>query len=301
MSETNPRVGETVFLNGALLPADQAAISVYDGGFLHGAGLFETMRADYGRVFRLNDHIDRLIESAAKLGLPIERTDLPLTRDFEQLLVRNHLESARVRMTVTVGSVHPVYARSGSPPLNVCVTAAGLTPVPQAVLTRGLDVVICPFRQSKHDPLAGHKTINYLPRLMAMRSAQKLNCGEALWFTPENLLAEGCISNVFVVRGGALYTPPLDTPVLPGVSRAVILEIAAERSIAAEEKPLNINDVLDADEVILCNSSLQVIPVCRIEKKEIGDGTPGAVARRLREWFIDKVKGELNTEAGSDG
>jgi len=287
-------MSETVYLNGAFVAPHEASISVYDGGFLHGAGLFETMRADFGRVFRLDEHVDRLLASAGKLGLPVERPDLPLTRDFEKLLARNELTTARIRMTVTVGSVHPAYARTDTPPLNVCVTAAEMPPYPQELLTRGMAVLIAPFRQSRTDPLAGHKTINYLPRLMALRSAQKMHCGEALWFTPDNLLAEACISSVFVVKDGGLFTPPLDTPVLPGVSRSVILELAAEQSITAEEKPLNINDVLDADEIILCNSSLQVAPVCRVEKKDIGDGKPGVMALRLRELFIEKVKKELS-------
>lgn len=293
-------MNEWVYLNGKFLLPQEAVISVYDGGFLHGAGLFETMRADFGRVFRLSDHIDRLLGSAEKLGLPIERPDLPLTRDFEQLLEKNELQTGRVRMTVTVGSVHPAYARSDAPALNVCVTASALAPFPPELLTRGMSVLISPFRQTPENPLAGHKTINYLPRLMALRHAQKARCGEALWFTPDNLLAEGCISSVFVIKDGRLFTPPLSTPVLPGVSRSVILEIAKAHAITASEKPLNINDVLDADELILCNSSLQVVPICRVEKKEIGGGKPGPLALKLRQLFIEKVQSELGADEGRD-
>ena len=285
-------MSETIYLNGEYLPGSEARISVYDGGFLHGAGLFETMRADYGKIFRLDAHLDRMLNSAEKLGLPIERPDLPLSKDFHDLLRRNELQTARVRMTVTVGSMLASSAKEGRSELTVCVTAAELPPYPAELFARGMSVMIATFTQSTLDPMAGHKTIDYLPRLLALRNARKFNCGEALWFTPQNYLAEGCISNVFVVTGGALATPPLNTPVLPGVSRSVILELAQAHDIPVEEKPLNINDVLDADEVFLTNSSMQAMPVCHVEKKEIGGGKPGAMTAKLRSWFQELVETE---------
>jgi len=286
---------EFVFLNGEFVHASEARISIFDGGFLHGAGLFETMRADFGKVFRLAEHLDRLLASAAKLGLPIERPDLPLPRDFDELLRRNGLITARLRMTVTVGSLHPV-RHGDAPSLTVCVTAADLQPPPAELLARGMTVLITTFTQSAADPMAGHKTIAYLPRLLALRSAQKVGCSEALWFTPQNYLAEGCISSVFVVRGGGIATPPLTTPILPGVSRSVVLEIARSEGITSEEKMLNINDVLDADEIFITNSSLQVAPVCRVEKKDIGTGKPGPMTARIRAAFQEVVKRECETD-----
>lgn len=285
-------MADTIYLNGQNLPAPDARISVYDGGFLHGAGLFETMRADHGVIFRLNAHLDRLLNSAEKLGLPIERPDLPLPKDFHELLRVNELSTARIRMTVTVGSMLASATDDDRPTLTVCATATDLPPYPAELFAHGMSVMITTFTQSTLDPLAGHKTIAYLPRLLALRNARKFNCGEALWFTPQNYLAEGCISNVFVVKDGALATPPLSTPVLPGVSRGVILELARAHDIPAEEKPLNINDVLDADEVFLTNSSMRTMPVCRVEKKEIGDGKPGPMTAKLRSWFQDLVEAE---------
>lgn len=274
-----------VFINGDFVPAEEARISVFDGGFLHGAGLFETMRAEHGRVFRFDAHIDRLLNSAEKLGLPISRADLPLSRDVNELLDRNELQSARLRLTVTVGSMLTAATEGQAPPLTVCVTAAALPPYPAELYERGMSVLITSFRQSTADPLCGHKTLNYLPRLLALRSAQRMRCGEALWFTPQNLLAEGSISNVFVCKGMNIATPPLTTPVLPGIARAVVMEIAKREQIAVEEKPLNINDLLDADEVFLTNASMQVMAVCRVEKKDIGTGQPGALTNRLRELY----------------
>lgn len=292
-------MSKVVFLNGEFLPADEARISIYDGGFLHGAGLFETMRADFGHAFRLDAHLDRLLNSAEKLGLPIARPDLPLTRDVDELLARNKLQTARLRLTVTVGSMLASPASEERPALTVCLTAAEMPPYPADLYARGMSVLITTFKQSPTDPMCGHKTLNYLPRLLALRSAQKLQCGEAFWFTPQNQLAEGSISNVFIAKGGAIATPPLSTPVLPGVSRSVVLELAKAAGIAAEEKPININDLLDADEVFLTNSSMQVMPVCRVEKRDIGAGTPGPLARKLRELFVEQVGKECGGGLGT--
>jgi branched-chain amino acid aminotransferase len=280
---------QVVYLNGKLVPAAEAAVSVYDGGWLHGAGLFETMRAHRGRVFRLDAHLDRLMDSAARLLFPIERPDLPLTIDFEALLRENELPDARVRLTVSAGSMREGAQQGDRPRLTVCVTASPLNNYPAELYAQGISVTIARCRQSALDPLAGHKTINYLPRLIALREAQAHRCAESLWFTPENLLAEGSISNVFVVKAGAIQTPPRDAPVLPGITRAVIMELARRESIDAREAALTINDLLDADEVFLTNSGMEVMPVIRVEKRDIADGKPGELSRRLLTLYRDQL------------
>jgi len=290
----NGTMVETVYLNGRLIPRDEATVSVYDGGWLHGAGLFETMRAHREVVFRLDAHLDRLMESADRMLFPIERPDLPLSRDFRQLLVDNRLSDARVRLTVTAGSMldNPQDER---PALTVCATASARTAYPADLYKNGITVVISKHRQSIADPTAGHKTTSYLPRLLALRQAQKHRCGEALWFTPENRLAEGSISNVFVVAGDEVKTPPINTPVLPGITRAVVLEIGREEGMDMRETPLNVNDLLDADEVFVTNSGLEVMPVIRVEKRDIGDGKPGPVTCNLMQLYRERVEKECAT------
>ena len=180
----------------------------------------------------------------------------------------------------------------GRPNLTVCVTASPLTPYPPEFFAKGMGVAISPYRVSPDDPIAGHKCTCYLPRLLALRDAQAKRCGEALWFTTSNLLSEGSISNVFVVRGGKLATPPLDTPVLPGITRAAVIELASATRIEVEQKPLNVNDLLDADEVFLTNSIMEVMPVCRVEQREIGTGKPGPVTQKLAGEYRTVVEKE---------
>ncbi|MCK4658413.1 MAG: aminotransferase class IV [Phycisphaerae bacterium] len=289
-------MGEIVYLNGCFVPRDEATVSVYDGGWLHGAGLFETMRAHRGTIFRLDAHLERLMNSAAKVLFPIDRPDLPLTRDFERLLRENKLSDARVRLTMTAGSMLDGL-RDERPAITVCATASARTTYPAELYKSGIIVVIAGFRQSGTDPLAGHKTTNYLPRLLALREAQQTRCGEALWFTHRNLLAEGSISNVFVVKGGTLKTPPLDTPVLPGITRAVVLEISRREGTEVQETPLNIDDLLDADEVFITNSGMEVMPVIRVEQRDIGKGKPGPVTRDLMQQYRRQVEKECGGAA----
>jgi branched-chain amino acid aminotransferase len=289
-----------VLLNGRFLPAEQAALSVWDGGWLHGAGLFETMQARHGRVFRLDAHLDRLMASAGKLLFAIERPDLPLTSDFAELLERNGLTEARVRLTASAGpvlggEVSSPDERGDRPRPTVCATAVPLTRYPEEVLARGMAVSVSPFKVSPDDPLAGHKCISYFPRLLALRDAHAKKCGEALWFTTTNLLSEGSISNVFIVSGDKLLTPPVETPTLPGITRAAVLELATAGGIETHEKPLTINDLLDADEAFLANSIMEVMPVCRVERREIGKGKPGPMTRRLMEEYRQLV--EVETRA----
>jgi branched-chain amino acid aminotransferase len=284
-----------VYFNREFLPESEAKVGIDDGGWLHGAGLFETMRAEDGRIFRLESHMERLMCSAEKLLRPIPREDLPSVDDLHGLLERNELKTARVRMTVSAGSMR-IGPEADEAGLNVCVTASKLTAYPSKMYESGIDVIICGFRQSPTDPLVGHKTTAYLPRLLALREAQRARCLEAIWFTTSNQLAEGSISNVFVVSKGVLKTPPLHTPVLPGIARRVVLEIARRVGLEMQECTLTINDLLDADEVFLTNTIMQVMPVVRVEKHTIGDGHVGPLAKRLRKEYVKLVREECRGE-----
>lgn len=284
-----------IHLNGELLPEEDARISVWDGGLLHGAGLFETMRAENGRVFRLEAHVARLMRSADVLLRPIGRDALPSEADFHDLLDRNSLAVGRIRLTVTAGAMR---AENGDaePKLTVLASASALSGYSQAHYLNGVSVVVSRFKQSADDPTLGHKTICYLPRLLALRQARQTGGMEAIWFTADNRLAEGSISNVFVVKQGAIKTPPVDTPVLPGIARSVVLESAAEAGMNAQEVALTINDLLDADEVFITNAAMQVMPVVRVEKKDIGDGKVGPVAQQMLGAYRDLVRKECGQE-----
>ena len=280
-----------IYLNGAFVSDGEARISVSDGGWLHGAGLFETMRAEHGRIFRLDAHLSRLRRSAQQILRPIEPQALPDESIFAELLERNLTRSARVRMTVSAGSLQNPTNAEGQEP-TVCITTAPLDSYPADLYEHGGQVVVCNFKLSTTDPIAGHKTTAYLPRLLGLRQARLAKCIEAIWFTNENHLAEGCMSNVFILRGKVLQTPPIDTPVLPGIARSVVLEMAASANVTVQECPLTIDDLLDADEVLLTNAIMQVMPVIRVEEHDIGAGRVGPMAKRLLEQYRKLVQTE---------
>jgi branched-chain amino acid aminotransferase len=157
-------------------------------------------------------------------------------------------------------------------------------------------VVLCPFRQSNTDPTCGHKTTSYYSRLLALRMAQQKQATEALWFTTDHRLAEGCISNVFLIKDSVLYTPPIGTPVLAGIARKTLFDIATNESITLIEKDLLISDVLEADEIVLTNVIMEVLPVICVEKHTVGDGKIGPTTKKLRESFLQIVEDQCREQ-----
>jgi branched-chain amino acid aminotransferase len=288
-----PVATEHVYLNGRLVAADEARVGVFDAGLLHGVGLFETMRAYNGVVFRLDDHLERLRRSAAALKIALPGDLAPWKQGVSQLLEANGLTSARVRLMVTPGDVRRAAQGGGQQQTADCtvlIAAGPMTPYPAEMYQKGMTVLVSGFKQGRYDPMCGHKTISYFPRLIALRDAQMRGCGEALWFTTENLLAEGSISNVFLVKDELLKTPPVDTPILPGVARKVVLEQATAQKISFQELPLTVKDLLGADEVFLTNSVMEVMPVCRVEAHTVGDEKPGPITQRVAEAYRGAVK-----------
>jgi D-amino acid aminotransferase len=281
-----------VYLNTGLIDEEQATIRATDVGFLYGAGLFETMRCQSGTVFCLNDHLDRLWFSMARLGIDLEKDNASLRQAVYQVLEANQLTDARLRLTVSAGSFSAADQKT-SPTL--LITAAPLQTYPDAYYEKGVLVVLSSHRQNPADPLAGHKTTNYFARMLALQEAHQKKAAEALWFTTEGYLAEGCISNVFLVKDGALQTPPLETPVLAGVARKTVCALALEQKITLEDKPLTIDDLLGADEVFLTNVIMTVLPVAGIEQHTVNNAQVGPVTRQLQDAF----RAEIERQCGS--
>jgi len=275
-----------VYLNDKLVEAEDARISVADAGFLHGAGLFETMRAQNGKVFYLKDHLDRLCFSVKKLGfnLPLDRS--ALSAAIDSVLQANQLQEARLRLTLSAGALS---VASDEPVPSLLITATQLTPYPEAYYKDGVMVVLCPYRQNPKDPTAGHKSTSYFSRMLALQQARTRKAAEALWFTTEGKLAEGCISNVFLVKDGKLFTPPIETPVLPGVAREAICKIAVRDKLELVEDTLTIDDLLGAHEVFISNVIMKVMPVVAIEKHTVGAGKVGPITEDLKHSFNDEI------------
>ena len=279
---------EKVFLNDKLVDMDKAGVSVTDSGFLYGAGLFETMLSRNGVVFSLKDHLDRLFFSAAALSIQTyERKHI--TEAIYKVLRSNKLTDARLRLTLTNG---PMSAPEEQRKPTLLITATKLQPYPKEYYEKGALVILSPFRQNTAEPTYGHKTTSYFPRMIALAHAHQKRAAEALWFTVDNHLAEGCISNVFLVKDGVLYTPPIATPVLAGVARKTVCQIAVSNSVKLVERDLYISNVLEADEVFLTNVIMQILPIISVEKHIVGDGKVGAMTKKLQRMFEEVVKAD---------
>lgn len=297
-----------VWLNGTFVEREHAMVSAFDAGIQHGIGLFETMSAHNGRVFRAGAHTSRLVESARVLLLSDSLRAEALAKAVNHAVEHNGVDRARVRLTVTGGNLNvladPAPRRRLDP--TVLIDVQPPTVYPDAFFEQGVMVTIAAGRLNPMSPTAGHKTLDYWPRIHALQHAAAGKAGEALWFSVTNHLASGSVSNVFVARDGVLSTPPARgehededgeaKAVLPGTTRAAVLDVAGEAGVEARIEPLDIHRLLDADEVFLTNSSWGVLPVTAVERKSIGGGEVGGLTTRLREAWLALVEHETAAE-----
>jgi branched-chain amino acid aminotransferase len=282
---------QKVFLNSKIVDSSQASISCADAGFLYGAGLFETMRASNGVVFALDNHLDRLFTSAEKLKIKLQGDRKSVADAVYQTLNANGLKEARIRLTVTSGAVSVE-----NPEPTLLVTAVSFEPYPKEYYEKGIMVVLNSYRQNPADVLAGHKTTSYFSRISALEMAHQKRAAEALWFTVEGKLAEGCISNVFIVKNSVLYTPSLKAGILPGIARKTVLNLAAKNSIKAEEKDFGIEELLKADEVFITNVIMQVMPVIKIEAHDVSNAKPGAITKKITALYTKYFNKEVQND-----
>ncbi|MEM1107463.1 MAG: aminotransferase class IV [Planctomycetota bacterium] len=293
-----------------MVPADQANISVTDAGFQHAVGLFETFQVHQGQVFRLAQHLDRLAGSARELGLAEEFNTAPLAEAVEQTIAHNGLVRARMRLTLTAGTLSMLAAGvDGEPEIGVRRTLAIVPSEPTAYapeyFTHGITAVIHGPAANPFDENAGHKTLNYWARLRSLRRAAAAGAGEAIWLNVTNHLASGAVSNILLVKDGRLFTPfargeevpeALRAPVLPGITRAAVIELAHQQGVEVVRKMLTVEDLLDSDEVMLTNSGWGVLPVTKVERKTIGSGQVGPLTNKLREGLTALFTGETSPE-----
>jgi branched-chain amino acid aminotransferase len=279
-----------VYLNGNLVPWDQARISPFDHGFLYGYALFETMRAYSGHIFRLPQHIERLARSAGLLGLPLEGLDLEIA--CHAALRANGLQDARLRLTVSIGAGEPTPDPPPDPEPTVLVTATAYKPLPRQAFERGFKAVTSSFRVDSQSPLSRLKTANYLGNLLARREAKAVAADEALLHNERGLLCEGSTANVFYAKDGILVTPNEDSGCLPGITRQAVIELASARGIGVETREVRPEELVRAGEAFLTNSLLEVMPLTEVDGRAVGSGGPGSMTGALAAAYRELVANE---------
>jgi branched-chain amino acid aminotransferase len=263
---------EQVWLDGALIDADQATVSVFDHGLTVGDGVFETIKATDGRPFAVRRHLERLRRSADGLGLRVPFEDDVLRQAIAEVLASHDLPLARVRVTITGGAA-PLGSERGEAPATVVVAAGPMARRPPTTAVR-----VVPWPRNERGAMAGIKTTSYAENVKALAHAKAHGASEALFPTTTDLLSEGTGSNVFVALDGRLRTPPLSSGCLAGVTRALVLEVTD-----AVEEDIPMADLARADEVFLTSTGRDVQAVDRVDDRPLrapGPLTEGA-ARAL--------------------
>ena len=284
-------MAEIVYLNGALVAREDARIAVMDYGFLYGYGLFETMRAYEGKVFRLERHLDRLAGSAETLGIAMDKSVLGSA--VMDTLHANGLSDARIRMTVSIGegSAVPDTTTCGRP--TVLVVAAEYRPFPSEVYEKGFRAVVSSVRRNSQSPISAMKTLSYMESMLARQEARAAGVDEAICLNEEGLVAEASMSNIFIVVDGILKTPGISSGILPGVTREAVLELAKGSKIPALEGDITLDELLQADEAFLTNSVIEVMPLTEVDGEPIGSGAPGQVTWKLTAAYEEMVWREV--------
>jgi branched-chain amino acid aminotransferase len=271
----------TLWLNGQLVPASEARVSAFDHGLLVGDGVFETLRVYDAVPFAWTRHYERLERSANGLGLTVPGSR-ELRAAVDALLSANDLADARLRMTVTGGPAPPGSERADGPP-TVILIAGPPTPFPATV-----DVVTVPWTRNEGGAVAGLKTTSYAENVRALAYARDRGAGEGILLNTRGELCEATGSNVFVVRGGVVRTPPASAGCLPGVTRALVLELCAEHGIPAEETAPAPNDLGDADEAFLTSSTREVQPIARADGRAL-PAAPGSTTEKIAALFSELI------------
>ena len=279
-----------VWLNGRFVPARDARVSALDRGLLHGDGAYDTWRTYGGLPFAVAAHLRRLADAARVLGLPSPGPAAAWERRSRILLARNRLGDSAVRLTITRGAAGEALVpdRRVRPTFLLIARRLPATLVRQR--ERGVAAVALPFPRDAGPPWGGLKLIGHASAVVGRRVAARRGADEAIYVTPGGEVTEGITSNLFLVERGALVTPPRDAGILPGVTRAIVLDLARRSGIAVHEERVTVARLRRAREVFLTASTIEVLPVVRVDGRTVGGGRPGELTRRLQEAFSARVR-----------
>jgi branched-chain amino acid aminotransferase len=284
-----------IFIDGKYYSERDAKVSVFDHGLLYGDGVFEGIRAYNGRVFKLKEHIDRLFYSAKAILLDIPMNHAQIMQATVDTIRANKLRDCYVRLLVTRGiGTLGLNPRSCKNP-SVIIIAGKIQVYPQELYDRGMDIVTVPTVRNLHSAVnPAIKSLNYLNNILAKIEANNAGVEEAVMLNAEGFVAECTADNLFIIKGGALYTPPLYAGALYGITRGTVMEIAELAGTKVIEKNLTRYDLFCADECFLTGTGAEIMPVIKIDGRSIGTGKPGPQTRKLVAEYhaLTKVSGE---------
>ena len=279
------------YLNGRFVPTDDAKVSVFDHGFLYGDGVYETMRSYGGKIFLLGRHLSRLKQSADAISLPLP---LPLEKIGEALqesLTVNKLREAYLRIQISRGPGEIGLDPALCPAPTLVILVKPFKDYPSALYENGVNVAIVGTR--RNHPLSLNpaiKSTNFLNNILAKIESLKAGAYEGIMLNWKGYVAEGTISNIFAVRREVLFTPGLETGILDGITRDLVLRLAKQNKITVKEKLLRPRDLAKADECFITNTTVEIMPVTSIDGNAVASGTPGPVTNKLLNAYRNEVQ-----------
>jgi len=288
-------MGRLVYLNGKFVRTKDAAVSIFDHGLLYGDGVFEGIRSYDGLVFKLKEHIDRLYSSAGYIRLRIPISKKAMIKAVVDTMKINKLKDAYIRLVVTRGpgdlGLDPRKCRSGG---VIFIIADKIVLYPKTYYKNGLLIITAKTRRNLSEAINPRiKSLNYLNNILAKIEAVDQGAQEALMLTHDGFVAECTGDNIFIVNYGMLFTPPVDSGALEGITRGAVIELAKKKKIRFKEKKLSLIDIYKADECFLTGTAAEIVPVAKIDNKKISQGKPGPVTKLLMDEFhkVTKIKG----------
>lgn len=276
-----------IYISGKLYDKEDAKISVYDHGLLYGDGVFEGLRSYGGKVFRLEEHLDRLYESAKAIWLEIPMSKEAMGKAINDTVKVNGITDGYIRAVVTrgAGTLGLDPNRTSDP--QIIIIADKIALYPPEMYEQGLDIVTVSVIRNHPAALSPRiKSLNYLNNILAKIEGLRAGCVEAMMLNHKGEVAECTGDNIFLIRKGELLTPPIEAGILEGVTRNAVMELAVQSGITVREVPLTKHDVYVADECFLTGTAAEVIPVVKVDNRTIGTGKPGPMTHDLREKFF---------------
>lgn len=275
-----------IYVDGKLVPEKDAKISVFDHGLLYGDGVFEGIRVYNGRIFMLEEHINRLIRSAKAIAMKIPMNREALMKAVAHTCKANNRRNGYVRLVVTRGvgtlGLNPFTCRKP----QVIIIAADIQLYRKDLYEKGMAIVTVPTPRNHPEALSPNiKSLNYLNNILAKIEAINAGVHEAVMLNTQGYVAEATGDNIFIIKGKSLVTPPTHAGILEGITRDCVMRLAREQGYNVRESMLTRYDLYNADEVFLTGTAAEVIGVVSIDRRTIGDGRPGRVTRKLEDLY----------------
>ncbi|WLR47488.1 branched-chain-amino-acid transaminase [Halobacillus litoralis] len=275
-----------IYMSGEYVKKEEAVVSVYDHGFLYGDGVFEGIRVYEGNIFKLDEHLNRLYDSAKSIMLEIPHSKEELEEIIAETVRRNQLETAYIRVVVSRGAGNLGLDPASCANPRLVVIAEALALFPKELYERGVRLASVSSRRNRPDVLPPQvKSLNYLNNILVKMEANQAGVDEALMLNDQGYVTEGSADNIFIVKNGTILTPPTYLGALEGITRNAIIDLAEDKGYKVKEQPFTRHDVYVADEVFLTGTAAEVIAVVEVDQRKVGDGKPGVVTNHLLSEF----------------